>query len=362
MEQLKLNILSSARKSHFTKMNLNEKNSSVNFSNNQAQAQAQAQNNQSINQIISTFNNSKIKKIVNTYQKSKLKNSPTTPGLGDYLRGCFFTLQVSMILGLQFDMNLKNHPLSLYLNTSTEQEQANINTGELCRYEDMNYDGPGKVHSKKCIINFISHLNSLGSNIDSQGNYYFFSNSFPIFNKISNIERQIIRSKMEPNEMMKNNIELNLQSLGINKKQYQVIHIRCGDTYIKDTHMNDSTYKIENGISINNNQYFLNKVNNILTKYINPSNKYVILSDNNEIKSFIKSKFPNTIIQLNKIVHLGQSTNLQNDGIMQTLLDFYIIGLSTNVLALSRYDHGTGFSRWSSVIYNVPYTNIHIQV
>ena len=281
MEQLKLNILSSARNSHFTKMNLNGKNNSVNFANNLAQ------NNESINQIISIFNNSKIKKIVNTYQQSKLKNFPTTPGLGDYLRGCFFTLQISMLLGLQFDMNLKNHPLSLYLNTSIEQQQANINTGELCRYEDMNYDGPGKTHSKKCIINLISHLNSLGSNpnIDSQGNYYFFSNSFPIFNKISNIERQIIRSKMEPNEMMKNNIELNLQSLGINKKQYQVIHIRCGDTYIKDKHINDATYKIENGISINNNQYFLHKVNNILIKYINPSNKYVILSDNNEIKS-----------------------------------------------------------------------------
>jgi hypothetical protein len=126
--------------------------------------------------------------------------------------------------------------------------------------------------------------------------------------------------------------------------------------------MNDSTYKIENGISINNNQTFLHKVNNILTKYINPSNKYVILSDNNEIKSFIKSKFSNTIIQLNKIVHLGQSINLQNDGIMQTLLDFYIIGMSANILSLSCYDHGSGFSKWSSVIYNVPYINIHIQV
>ena len=58
--------------------------------------------------ISKRFNNPKLKKIINTYHL-KLKNS-NTPGFGDYLRGCFCLYQVSKILGLEFDMDLKNIP------------------------------------------------------------------------------------------------------------------------------------------------------------------------------------------------------------------------------------------------------------
>lgn len=317
----------------------------------------------SIKQIISTFNNRNIKKLVNVYQSDNFKNGPP-PGLGDYLRGCFCTLQVSILLGLEFDMNLKNHPLSMYLNISEEQKSDSINSSELHRFENLNYSSSGKTNSPDFLKDFMNHLNSLNvssnPNIDAKGAYFFFCNSFPIYDNFSNMERQIIRLKMEPNDMMKENINLHLQKLGVDKKGYQVIHIRCGDDYIKDVHINDRTHITEKGISITNNMKYVNNILNILSRYINHSGKYVVISDNNEIKILIKNKFPNTIIQLNEIKHLGSSVQLSNSGIMYTLLDFYTMAFSTNILSLSSYSWGSGFSKWSSVIYNIPYISITI--
>ena len=131
----------------------------------------------SIKQIISTFNNRNIKKLVNVYQSDNFKNG-SPPGLGDYLRGCFCTLQVSILLGLEFDMNLKNHPLSMYLNISEEQKSDIINSPEIHRFENVNYSSSGKTNSPDFLKDFMIHLNSLNvisnPNIDANGRYFFF--------------------------------------------------------------------------------------------------------------------------------------------------------------------------------------------
>ena len=63
--------------------------------------------------ISKSFRNHKLKKLVNVYQLH-YKNG-VAQGFGDYLRGCFCLLQISNMLGLQFDMDLKNHPMSKFL-------------------------------------------------------------------------------------------------------------------------------------------------------------------------------------------------------------------------------------------------------
>jgi len=63
--------------------------------------------------IIKTFYNKKLKQIVNIYQL-KYTNG-IAQGLGDYIRGCFCLLQISLLLNLQFDMELTNHPISKYI-------------------------------------------------------------------------------------------------------------------------------------------------------------------------------------------------------------------------------------------------------
>jgi hypothetical protein len=63
--------------------------------------------------IARTFNNKKLKRLVNVYQLNYTNG--VAQGLGDYIRGCFCLLQISSLLGLQFDMDLTNHPMSKFL-------------------------------------------------------------------------------------------------------------------------------------------------------------------------------------------------------------------------------------------------------
>ena len=38
-----------------------------------------------------------------------------------------------------------------------------------------------------------------------------------------------------------------------------------------------------------------------------------------------------------------------------TMLDFYLISKSKNVMSYSVYEHGSGFSKWCAFTYDIPY-------
>jgi hypothetical protein len=57
--------------------------------------------------------NNNIKKIVMVYQLEFINKK--SPGLGDFLRGCFFIRQLSKILNIEFDLDISNHPISNYI-------------------------------------------------------------------------------------------------------------------------------------------------------------------------------------------------------------------------------------------------------
>jgi hypothetical protein len=299
------------------------------------------------------FKNREIKKIVNVYQHVNYKNG-SPQGFGDYLRGCFCLLQISMILGIEFDMDINNHPISKYIENNSIK--YSFNELEISKYTELNYIGSSsaicKTDSYKFLFNFIKHLN-----YDiSDETYFLFCNSFPIFMNVSSNEREIIQSKIEPNEIMWEHIDKNLKLIGVNNEIYQVLHIRCGDNYIIDEHVIDQTNKTEEGKNVNNNNFFIYKLFNLLHQNIKKNIKYIVISDNNDIKIKINSKFPNCMFNINNIQHLGASVHLTDSGVMDTLLDFYIMALSEKIISISSYSWGSGFSKWCSVIYDIPYS------
>lgn len=294
--------------------------------------------------ISKRFNNPNLKKIINTYHLN-LKNS-NTPGFGDYLRGCFCFYQVAKILGLEFDMDLKKHPMSKFL--VVEQESENVNYNEVCRFNNDNYAGVDANQqfmkkSPEFLNEVVNHLNS----INNQENYYLFSNAFPIFTQIRNEAKQFIKSKIAPNQMMQQNIRLRMNTIGLKRKCYSVIHMRVGDGYL----LNNDAINRESLL-------FLDQIYNFLTKNINPDSKYLLLSDNNYIKKLMKEKIPSLIIQNRPITHLGEQSELSDVEVMNTMLDFYTMANSNKIFSFSKFGWGSGFSEWCSVIYNIPYVKI----
>lgn len=294
------------------------------------------------------FQNKQLKKIVNLYQKN-YKNSGSS-GFGDYLRGCYCLFQVSKLLGLEFDMDLSNHPMSEFLENHRENPKENYDN--IIRFENNNYvvTDSKKMTTKSCI--FLNEFVDL-LNLQNCESYSLFSNAFPIlsnFRKIRNEPRDFIRNQLMPNEQMMRNIELRLKNLGVQEKHFSIIHVRCGDAFL-----------LENNSSIQRQNF--DKIVNSIKKNITNSpllknRKYVILSDNNQMKLLLKQKFPQFIVQIKQMTHLGESQNQTSDSIMHTLLDFYTISKSNFVVSLSPFNWGSGFSQWCAVTYRIPYLKI----
>lgn len=295
------------------------------------------------------FQNKQLKKIVNLYQKN-YKNSGSS-GFGDYIRGCYCLFQVSKLLGLEFDMDLSNHPMSEFLENHREKN-PNENYDNIIRFENNNYV---VIDSKKMTTKPRIFLNEFVDllNLQNCESYSLFSNAFPIFSnfeKIQNEPRDFIRNQLMPNEQMMRNIELRLKNLGVQEKHFSIIHVRCGDAFL-----------LENNSSIQRQNF--DKIVNSIKKNITNSpllknRKYVILSDNNQMKLLLNQKFPQFIVQIKQMTHLGESQNQTSDSIMHTLLDFYTISKSNFVVSLSPFNWGSGFSLWCAVTYRIPYLKI----
>uniref|UniRef100_A0A6C0B1L5 Uncharacterized protein n=1 Tax=viral metagenome TaxID=1070528 RepID=A0A6C0B1L5_9ZZZZ len=280
--------------------------------------------------ITKLFKNKIIKKIVNIYQPNYANGN--APGFGDYLRGCFCLMQISAMLGLEFDIDLNNHPISQYIVENSNHDKAPINYDNIWRYQNINY----KTDANTFLREFIDYLNNV-----REETHYLFSSSFPVIVKLSPVGKKLMQTKIKPNKMMEQNIKLRMTKLAIRPKGYCTIHIRSGDTQLLGNN------KIINGT-------FFSKIRVFLSSILNPANKYIILSDSNELKLLIKAEFPNCVAQVTEITHLGETGNHSDRAIMYTMLDFYIMASSNKIISISNYEWGSGFSQWCSAIYNIP--------
>jgi hypothetical protein len=280
---------------------------------------------------------SMIQKLVNVYQLY-YKNGPAQ-GFGDYLRGCFCLYQISNLLKIPFDMDLSKHPMAKYLKNAAPCPGIHYELVE--KYLDANYIRINEKHhtqnSRKFLIEFIKHLSK-------QHHLGLFCNSFPIFNTISDCSIEFIKNKIEPCDQMQKHIDDYICKLQLIKKEYTVIHVRSGDDILFNS-------------NININHKYITTLLDIIKKY-NPSEKCIILSDSNKVKTLLKERNPSFIIDNKLIGHLGTKNGLSDPVIIDTLLDFYLMSHAAKILSISPYSWGSGFSQWCSVIYKIPYSKV----
>lgn len=292
------------------------------------------------------FTNKKMKKLVNVYQLDY--NNGKSSGIGDFLRGSFCFMQIANLLNLDFDIDITNHPLAKYVENNVHTEGLDYNNIE--KYWEYNRDKTGTSNYEDKITNInpdflnntINWLNSKDSEV-----FGFFSNAFPSFNIHNDEGKNKILNKLKPNELMRNYIDHTLSKLQLSKKYYGVIHIRTGDKYL----VNGETMKIS----------FINKIKRILNTFVVKDRRYLIISDSNILKSYLKD-IPNFFLIIKNIEHLGgeEMKNDKSNGVMNTMLDFYLMSYSNAIVSLSVYDHVSGFSKYCSVINNIPFKYIKI--
>ena len=287
-----------------------------------------------------------ITKIVNVYVLT-CKGGERTPGLGDYLRGCFCLLQLSKLLKLEFAMDLSRHPLSAYLKHNTAVEGVNYSNVHYYSDNNMTTDWI-EVLKKKTNVN-MDYLNSFIQWLNTQQGpvVSIFSNAVPFFLNYQPAGISFIRSHIEPNDELTQSVTHALNALRLEPKNFSVIHIRAGDQFFNPGGVIDMT--------------FVEKIKTILNEVINPSYKYLLLSDSNELKRYLTC-YNNMHMMFKPIEHLGgDCLNTSNaNGIRNTLLEFYLMAQSNSILSVTVYHHISGFSQYCSVLNNIPFKYIRL--
>jgi hypothetical protein len=286
--------------------------------------------------------NKNIKKIVCVYQLQYINEK--SEGFGDFLRGCFFTIQLATLLNIEFELDISNHPIAKYIENSGKNPAINYDNIEFIEghnrpphlWQDTN------MHLD---INFANQIiDKLNNHLESD-TYAFFTNAFPIFHTFLDSGRDKMKSMLMPNTFMQEYIDNTLNEMNLSRNTYATIHIRSGDQYLTNSEE----------MNIN----FINKIKKHINELIVPNKKYLIISDSNTLKVALKS-YPNFYIKNRRIEHLGGQylKSEKTIGVMNTLLDFYLMSYRNSILAFSAYVHVTGFSKYCAVINKIPFNFI----
>jgi hypothetical protein len=288
----------------------------------------------------------KTKCLINVYQLVYNENRLAT-GLGDFIRGSYFLMEFCKKYNFNYFIDFSNHPIKYFLrkynkiqlNEKIKNIYKQINKFELDNFNPVidNNKFINNYSNKEIYFNFVEYLSNQTKN---EENIFIYTITFPNEGLINNYKK-IIRNNLEPTDKMNLLVNMKLKILDLKKYLYEVIHIRCGDEYLSD--------KIIDSDKININ-FILSELDEL-----NPNKKYLLISDNNNIKSFIKKKYNFINILYHDIIHTGETREIILKQLENTMLDFYLISKSKNVMSYSVYQHGTGFSKWCAFTYDIPY-------
>jgi len=182
------------------------------------------------------------------------------------------------------------------------------------------------------------------------GSVFTYNIFFP-YDDISIQECDKIRSLFEPSREIVEKIDQHFSQLQLVKNQFIVLHIRSGDSYLKN----------ENKLF--NSLYFEIIKNEIIEIIFKEKNINILLiADNNEIKLLINDLFPDIKFLVYNITHIGEGLDLETEKVRNTMLDFYFMSYSSSIYSFTSYPHGSGFSYWCAKMYNIPYKCKYINV
>lgn len=288
-----------------------------------------------------------IKKINIVYQYEYLNREPVT-GFGDFIRSCYFINQFSEKYNIEICFHINEHPIKKYLHyfqnnhSINKQISKNIPFFKTINYVYVNNNNIIKYKYQNIDEILINYLNSLQL---YDGNIYLYLINHPNEEYITHINKEKIAEILKPTDYINNKITYAMSCLKLNKGNFKVIHIRTEDE------------DVNNDILLNNRIcYIINTLKSIIT-----TNEYIFLiTNNNNLKNILIQKCPKIKTIFNEIAHTAHKET-SDEKIINTLKDFYIMSNSNYIYSFSVYIHGSGFSKWCAVTYNIPYVCYYLR-
>jgi hypothetical protein len=279
------------------------------------------------------------------------KNNVSVTGFGDFIRCCFYILQFSDSYNINIDFNVYKHPIKTYLKYFSKKEDISESiSNNISFFEKKNYT----YFTNNNIIDYYYYNidNDLFKFIKQIETYdkhkYLYLVNHPDETRILEQHRTKIRELFEPVYELQMKIENMLTSLNLIKHKYKIIHVRLNDDSFKGDYINFTDKQTIN---------IINTINAI--KKTTPDDIFLLCS-NNVFKKHIIQQTPNIKTIFSEISHIGESTITTDESLINTLIDFYIMSYSNHIYSFSVYEHGSGFSKWCAVMYNIPYICIKL--
>ena len=288
-----------------------------------------------------------IKKIVCVYKPRYIRYTGIVGGLGDFIRGCLFIYQSCKIAGLDFDINLKYHPIGKYFKNYDHFEEIDTNVLDNIEYSSIINYYPDYVQysilKRKILESTVKQLlvDLINAPV-ANGTAYITTHAFPIF-EISQDEINFIKSKFEFTEHIKERYDEVCNVFKITPKMYNILHIRAGD---------DMIFRRD---GITKRSKFISKIDTYLKTY-KLDIPIILLSDSEEIKEYVSEKYQNVKVLKSIVSHLALEHTHSEQGIIDTLTDFEVICHSLNIVSYTNYAHGSGFAIWPGILNSIPWS------
>lgn len=286
------------------------------------------------------------------YQYTYKNNKPVT-GFGDFIRGCYYLLQFGEKYKVHIEFAIQNHPLQKYLNFFKDKPSG----GQIdCCYFDE-YNATYTKHQN--IINYeymdidstLMYFLNEESTKSNNGKYcvHVFLINHPDIPHITDSQRCQVRELFVPTDLITDKVNQSLDQLQLTKSKFNVIHIRVDDSFFSnDTPSNESLSDI---------RLFL--IDDFIKKYIHQD--LLLISNSTLIKKYISQHHPSIKMQMNEIGHICDKQQMNDETkLINTLQDFYIMSHANYIGCFSTYLHGSGFSKWCAITFQIPYTCYYI--
>jgi hypothetical protein len=279
-------------------------------------------------------NNNNNKICIHNYLK-KCETGSLPPGLTDFLRGTIALYDFSKKYNYKLYINKTSNPVFKYF--------------ENCEYYINDTDsikGTFELLSQ-AKIEFTTHI--LEKLFQNGFDFSVITNCLLKDIFVEGIDddcREFIVKILQPTKIINDKLEYVFNILKING-DYNAIHIRFGDIFLCQ---NELDYNI------------LNKIDNIIKSIIEKSDKPVILVTDSGLMSKELLKINNEIRYWdNKKIHIGFLFNYDEEAIVDTLVDFFILSKSKTIHTININSvYFTTFSPLIAKIYNI--TNIRYQL
>jgi hypothetical protein len=260
---------------------------------------------------------------------TKCYTNPQPPGFADFLRGTIALYNFSRQYGYKLLID-GEHPLFKFLNRNKNiiHPTGNSVTEEFLppiSYNDIYYK--------------LEDIFKSGISVSVMTNSFYTikDGNFINFGDISEDCATYMKDILSPTIEIQQKIEYvftEIYKINMNDS-FNVIHLRFGDRFIhSDTH-DDNLY----------NKYY-NKINNLLEN--RKDEKFVLMADSSVMAKKLKAGIPNLLYWDNSKIHMGDLKNIETSNIEDTLMDFFIMSRSKEIIA-----GDSGFARSNSIIYNI---------